>query len=149
MTITITKGAKGVGEWCDRRSPLGNPFMMRHANERDRVCDAYQDYFDWMVKTESAWIDAVKMSGEVARKHDATYSLRFDIPAPNLFITELDRLSTILKAQGALTLKCWCIDAQIKSVADLERAKRCHCLSIARHLLPSVGGFTEQLTLGV
>jgi len=31
--------------YCDRRSPVGNPFAMSHKQSRDDVCDQYEEYF--------------------------------------------------------------------------------------------------------
>lgn len=149
MSIAITKGNQGAGIWCDRRSPLGNPFPMRHQSERDRVCDAYQEYFDWMLQSDAGWQEATKLVVAISHEHDVAYSIGFDIPSPARFRKEFDRFSTPLKADGNLTLKCWCINVEVKSRADLVQKKRCHCLSIAGYLLPEVGSFAEQLKLGV
>lgn len=63
----------------DRSSVLGNPFCMLYENERDLVCDKYQEYFDKKVKENKD----VKFMDELHR------------------IYELSLTSDI-------TLLCWC-----------------------------------------
>lgn len=36
----------------DRKSPLGNPFVMSDESQRDSVCDLYEKYFRKQVKHE-------------------------------------------------------------------------------------------------
>lgn len=138
MNITITNGGKGTGEWCDRRSVLGNPFPMRSPKERDLVCDAYQEYFDWMIQAQDLPdLELVRAIMAIAHRYDVALSVTIDYPQPSAFRAELQRLAAKLEDDEQLTLKCWCAP------------KRCHCLSIAAHLLPEVGSFSQQLSLGV
>ena len=144
MTIVITKGNKGTGVWCDRRSPLGNPFHLTHESERDAVCDAYQKYFAVMLQGNLPIYNSVRT---LANAHQVGVSLSWKQPDRSDFLAALDRLSVTLKSEGSVTLKCWCIDATIETQADLVRKKRCHCLSIADYLLPTTETFNEQLQL--
>ena len=38
----------------DRKTPLGNPFVMHNKSERDEVCEKYADYFNTMIKKEGS-----------------------------------------------------------------------------------------------
>ncbi len=157
MTITIRKGAKGAEEWCDRRSPLGNPFHLSNEDQRNAVCDAYQEYFDLVVQLQpvAAALDSTPDYPIALAVIKVSQDYRLSIaPAwrrPNYaaFTAELNRLSAILKAEGAIALKCWCINVAIQSAAGLQQPKRCHCLSIAGYLLTITEVFSEQLQLEV
>lgn len=72
----LHKGAKG--EYIGRGSPLGNPYPITHINDRDYVCDAYEEYLD----------------NEITKKNP-------------VIIKELDRLRNIHN-QRQLTLVCFC-----------------------------------------
>lgn len=63
----------------DRRSPLGNPFVMRNEDQRDKVCNSYEGWFDKRLNDN---------------KRDG-------------FKGELARLHSISKTQD-ITLLCWC-----------------------------------------
>ena len=62
----------------DRSSPLGNPFFMKNENQRDDVCDAYEQYFNMLIKDQSG-----------------------------AFYGELNRIISIAKTQD-VRLMCWC-----------------------------------------
>ena len=62
----------------DRISILGNPFKMNHPEQRDKVIEAYQTYFDEKSKNDSA------------------------------FRAELNRLARIYRLYKKLHLYCWC-----------------------------------------
>jgi len=62
----------------DRSSPLGNMFVMRHEEERDEVCEQYEQWFR---------------------------TLAYEIPA---VCEELARIRAILNEHGKLNLFCWC-----------------------------------------
>lgn len=63
----------------DRASVLGNPYVMHSENERDQVCDQYEDYFKEQIKDKNS-----------------------------AFMQELRRLYKILKKYNKLELYCWC-----------------------------------------
>jgi hypothetical protein len=67
------------GEWVDRRSVLGNPFIMKGEKERDIVCEKYKEWFYKQLKGKN----------------------------PE-FLHELRRLYKLWKVKGELTLICWC-----------------------------------------
>jgi hypothetical protein len=37
---------KDIGQYVGRGSPLGNPFPMKNKEDRDRVCDEYEKWFN-------------------------------------------------------------------------------------------------------
>jgi hypothetical protein len=63
----------------DRRSPLGNPFIMRGESQRDEVCNQYDAYFRKKVESND--------------------------PA---FLKELCRIQEIAVQYNQITLFCWC-----------------------------------------
>lgn len=53
MSISVGhKWAPGA-VYIGRPSPLGNPFVMKNEAERDRVCDAYEAWFEAQVKLKT------------------------------------------------------------------------------------------------
>lgn len=62
----------------DRASVLGNPFVMHHESERDKVCEEYKQYFKRSLVLNQA------------------------------FANEVTRLMVIYKRHGRLELFCWC-----------------------------------------
>ena len=62
----------------DRRSVLGNPFVLKNEAERDTVCDQYKKYFREKLQRDTA------------------------------FRNEVDRLFVLYKAYGKISLFCWC-----------------------------------------
>ena len=75
-------------DFCvDRRSPIGNPFVMNNESqeERDRVCDQYEDYFS-----------------------------RASIDKSN-FEHTLHKLLKAHKKYGQLRLFCWCVPLRCHS----------------------------------
>ena len=47
--------------YCGRGTPLGNPYYMKNEQERDRVCDAYEDWFPAMLEASSQQCDGMRM----------------------------------------------------------------------------------------
>ncbi len=62
----------------DRKSVLGNKFIMHKESERDKVCDAYKEWF------EDARINDIKVK------------------------LEIGRLKLLYDKYGQLNLFCWC-----------------------------------------
>jgi hypothetical protein len=48
----ITVGRKPNGEYIGRGSPLGNPFPINASQNRDAVCNRYQEWFDNAIQTK-------------------------------------------------------------------------------------------------
>jgi len=80
MVIKIVQTRNEASEYVGRGSPLGNPYPMKDASEteRNRVCDQYQVWFDFMLAN-----------------------------AEPTFMEELNRLTKIAM-NGDLSLGCYC-----------------------------------------
>ena len=108
MTIAITKGSKGVGEWCDQRSPLRNPFSLIHAKYRDAVCDAYAEYFEAMLNRDFSTVGAVvKMACAIAWKYDVPISYKFKMPIAPKFCQALVQLQKKGVSQFSVNCKTY------------------------------------------
>jgi hypothetical protein len=59
-------------------SVLGNPFFMKKEDQRDAVCDRYEDHFNVMIRSDCK------------------------------FQRELARIQSIYETYGKLRLFCWC-----------------------------------------
>lgn len=80
MKIRITnKKSGGAGHYVGRPSPLGNPFVLKHEGERERVIGQYRD---WLKTRLEARDEAVR--------------------------AELNSLYRELVSRGELELTCWC-----------------------------------------
>ena len=83
VTVINMRWQKAHDYRCDRQSPVGNPYYMRDKSlqERDLVCDKYEDYFNRCVSDP--------------------------LNAPKGFI---DYLTKMVKAsqERSITLGCWC-----------------------------------------
>lgn len=106
----------------DRTSPLGNPFELKVEEYRDRVCEAYEEYFylvvDKLVEPEiAAKIVSERSSLEIA----ATWKR----PRLGLFLQALSYLKKLSILNAVLVLNCWCFP------------KRCHAETIVRYLQQS------------
>lgn len=90
----------------DRKSVLGNPFLMRNESERESVCNEYAIYFDAIVKNN---LKVLRDYGVSSKEREA-------------FMNELRRLYVIHRKFGKLNLFCWCAP------------KRCHAETIKKFL---------------
>lgn len=54
MNLQDTKPSKPYDFRVDRRTPLGNPFIMSHESRRNSVCDSYETHFPHMLLTSEA-----------------------------------------------------------------------------------------------
>lgn len=84
MTIEIInirdfKPSQPFDMLIDRRSPIGNPFILKDENQRDLVCDKYYEWFKHRIRLED-----------------------------EKFIAYLDMLIAIYKKYEKLRLFCWC-----------------------------------------
>ena len=83
IEIRNLRDSKPTQPWevrVDRASVLGNPFKMISEDQRNAVCDQYEQYFNVIVRTKSN----------------------------EEFMNELRRLFKLAKKYGKLTLFCWC-----------------------------------------
>lgn len=78
MEITVGRASDPASEFIGRRSPLGNPYLMRDERDRDLVCDLY-----------TVWLAHMIQRGDV------------------LVMNELLRLTEIA-VRRPLTLGCFC-----------------------------------------
>jgi hypothetical protein len=113
-----------VGEICDRRSPLGNPFVLiaQTETEREKVIAAYRKYLYRITilgATPEQAVDTILREYR-SRSIDLVTSKQ-PITSRNSFMNELERLE-ILAEQGEITLLCWCSPLP------------CHCDKIADYL---------------
>jgi hypothetical protein len=80
VKIRITnKKSGGAGHYVGRPSPLGNPFVLKHEGERERVIGQYRD---WLKTRLEARDQAIR--------------------------TALNDLYRELVTRGELELTCWC-----------------------------------------
>ena len=83
IEIRNLRDSKPTQPWevrVDRASVLGNPFRMVSEDQRNAVCEQYEQYFNNIVRTKS-----------------------------NVeFMNELRRLFKLAKKHGKLRLFCWC-----------------------------------------
>jgi len=56
MNVKRTKPSKPYDFYVDRRTPLGNPFYMRNENDRDEVCEKYENWFLRVAKDQAFYI---------------------------------------------------------------------------------------------
>ena len=88
ITIKNLRNEKPKEEWqvkVDRSSVLGNPFIMNNENERQFVCNQYENWFN---------------NGNVTLKIPYEKLLKIN--------DELERLKELYKKYNKLELFCWC-----------------------------------------
>jgi hypothetical protein len=111
-----------IGFRCDRKSNLGNPFVLMRGDEtgRDRVVKAYGIYLHQIVNEGLEPIDAIEYVQSVSRHHLLAASTK--PPGRRSFIDELAAIEECYVDRKPVTLLCWC--------APLA----CHCDRIAAFL---------------
>lgn len=65
---------------CDRKTPLGNPFYMRSEDQRNEVCDKYEEYLRQEFKEGRNF----------------------------LLMEELNRIADLVLSGHRVHLQCWC-----------------------------------------
>jgi hypothetical protein len=101
----------------DRFGALGNPFQMRHEQERNAVCDAYETYFAHII----AGADPVRISRQIAKDRSLSIAHAWKRCDRNTFLAELKRIEASVK-ECEQPILCWCAP------------KRCHGDAIAAYL---------------
>lgn len=79
INLKDEKPSKLYDFYIDRRSPVGNPYVMNTESQRDQVCDWYEDYFNHMIELED-----------------------------QCFMGYLETMKKSLNIYGKLRLFCWC-----------------------------------------
>ena len=93
---------------CDRRSPVGNPYIMDNESERDLVCEEYWELFS-QIMTDTSLNDNDKAQGMWATVKE--------------FRDYIHRIEQHYATHGTVTLACWC------------SPKQCHCETIREWLI--------------
>ena len=44
----------------DRRTPWGNPFVIPHDGDRNKVCDLFEAYAAWRLLVQPNWLDPLR-----------------------------------------------------------------------------------------
>lgn len=99
----------------DRSSVLGNPFEMLMESERDKVCEAFQEYFDLVMRGHNPSLK------EIAEKYQVRLSGKYK-GSPELIRLRIRDLTTQYLRDKNLSLMCWC------------KPKRCHATTIKNYL---------------
>ena len=112
----------------DRASVLGNPFELTDEADRDKVCDAYDEWLE-------SNIIQVKASDLKHKSVDLTYwidkgfkiAAKYKKPSCYQVCQELNKHLALLRAGKKIVYKCWC--------KRPDREVRCHVDSIKRRML--------------
>lgn len=107
----------------DRASVLGNPFELTNEEDRDKVCDAYEEWLFAQINMPSNYsLDLQPYINKGFKK-----ASKFKCPTSNQVRKELSRLLNLIKQGNKLRLICWC--------KEPNKEVRCHADSIKRVLL--------------
>lgn len=69
--IVVARRSAPRAQYIGRPSPLGNPYVMRGENDRDRVCDAYAAWFAARVQARDPRVlEELKRLYKIAREGD-------------------------------------------------------------------------------
>jgi len=60
MPKVVRVGLDNHGVRVDRGTDWGNPFVMRGEQNRDLVCDQFEQYALWRLSIEPAWLDPLR-----------------------------------------------------------------------------------------
>jgi hypothetical protein len=89
---------------CDRDTKWGNPFIMYYQDQRDSVCDIYEDYFEEIVKPNNAeFVHKLLKAGGLS-----------DYQADR-WMKKTGGFLDLSELKGAVRIFCWC------------SPRRCHC----------------------
>ena len=127
--ITIVNQSKSKskeGIRGDRASVLGNPFDMgKDEGLRDRVCDAYEAYFQ-------AVLDGAEPStaaDEIADQAKLKLASAWKRPSRTDFMAEVDRIEALISQGKPIKLLCWCAPCRchldtVKNYLDQQTIKQ-------------------------
>ena len=102
---------------CDRRSSLGNPFLLSNESERDLICEAYEFYFYTILKNRIQPVAAAEIT---VKKYQVKIASTWLIPSIQEFITELLRIKNKLDTNQDVELICWChpLRCHLQTIVD-------------------------------
>ena len=110
----------------DRASVLGNPFELTNEEDRDKVCDAYNEWLHlnllYSQEEETKYVDLnswVELGFKIATK--------FKKPSCQQVGKEINRHVELLLQGKSLRYQCWC--------KRKDRVVRCHADSIKKQVL--------------
>lgn len=110
----------------DRASVLGNPFELTKEEDRDKVCDAYEEWLQENLRILLSNYNGVALDPYLKKYYIAKAS-KFKYPTSNQVRKEINRLLTLIKQGNRLRLTCWC--------KEPDKEVRCHADSIKKVLL--------------
>lgn len=59
---------------ADRKTPLGNPFIMYSEDQRDKVCDEFREYFEKQLLNDNpVIIEQLRLIKQKALQHNQPY----------------------------------------------------------------------------
>ena len=107
----------------DRASVLGNPFELTNEADRDKVCEAYDEWLFDQINNPSNYTLSLQPWVDKGFK----IATRFKGPTSKQVKNEICRLLTLLKQGNKIVLLCWC--------KQPNKEIRCHADSIKQLLL--------------
>jgi hypothetical protein len=106
---------------CDRSYLLGNPFDLRHEKDRDKVCDAFDEWLETNLRYYDGGLNKVVPLDKWIEE-GMIIAATFKNPKPQAVYKKLEEILSYLIQGKKVRLLCWC------------HPKRCHTLSIKRVL---------------
>jgi len=103
------------GILCDRSTYLGNPFDLKKEKDRDKVCDAFDQYFNLIL---DKGLEPILAANQVQLDQQITIALSWKRPNHHQF---LRILSSITNSKESETYICCC------------HPKRCHVQTYINH----------------
>lgn len=109
----------------DRASVLGNPFELTKEEDRDRVCDAYEEWFQFNLSEsykENHYIDLSYWTNKGFK-----IAAKFKEPSCQQVTNEVNRHVDLLFEGKKIRYICWCKKPKVEV--------RCHADSIKKEVL--------------
>ena len=109
----------------DRASVLGNPFELTKEEDRDKVCDAYEEWFQFNLRKEHKENYYIDLSYWVNK--GLKIAAKFKEPSCQQVTNEVNNHVDLLLEGKKVIYKCWCKKPKVKV--------RCHADSIKKEVL--------------
>ena len=91
----------------DRRSVLGNPFLLEEEGKREEVCIAHNEYLLLLLEEES--LSPKEAAQRVLQAHPKlSIAKGWRKPSREAFFQELNRLRELAQTLPILSIGCWC-----------------------------------------